>query len=213
MLQPGESFNVSRVQLGSNGVRYLQLADGRGWLFDMKPGANVMCVPHEADSGAASSATDAQMEDLQEQTEGDDYDYHYDYEKEGDEANEHEGVSEVSGTHVLRCGAAIRLHGLQKAPELNGSRGTCVRWLPGTQRWEVSLQCGRELALKPENIAAVEEEEDEYSIGGREKRRRETRIDEEAEGGIGEVWTDTEREDWEEASEALDAHGMGGASV
>ena len=122
MLQPGESFNVSRVQLGSNGVRYLQLADGRGWLFDMKPGANVMCVPHEADSGAASSATDAQMEDLQEQTEGDDYDYHYDYEKEGDEANEHEGVSEVSGTHILRCGAAIRLHGLQKAQKLNGSR-------------------------------------------------------------------------------------------
>ena len=69
------------------------------------------------------------------------------------------------------------------------------------------------MALKPENIAAVEEEEEEYSIGGREKRRRETRIDEEAEGGIGEVWTDTEREDWEEASEALDAHGMGGASV
>eukprot|EP00429_Kryptoperidinium_foliaceum_P012197 CAMPEP_0176039084 /NCGR_PEP_ID=MMETSP0120_2-20121206/19373_1 /TAXON_ID=160619 /ORGANISM="Kryptoperidinium foliaceum, Strain CCMP 1326" /LENGTH=366 /DNA_ID=CAMNT_0017372479 /DNA_START=57 /DNA_END=1157 /DNA_ORIENTATION=+ len=41
---PGERFAVSCELRGSDGVLYLQLADGRGWLFDHKPGYGQMCV-------------------------------------------------------------------------------------------------------------------------------------------------------------------------
>jgi hypothetical protein len=41
----GETFEVSRELRDADGVTFLQLADGRGWLFDSKPGVGVMCVP------------------------------------------------------------------------------------------------------------------------------------------------------------------------
>merc|ERR1712146_13014 len=40
---PGDRFRVSEVRAGADGVRYLKLADDRGWLFDMKPGVGQMC--------------------------------------------------------------------------------------------------------------------------------------------------------------------------
>jgi len=40
---PGEVFKVAQEQVGTDGVRYLRLADGRGWLFDTKPGAGTLC--------------------------------------------------------------------------------------------------------------------------------------------------------------------------
>mmetsp|Transcript_13634 Transcript_13634/g.48130 ORF Transcript_13634/g.48130 Transcript_13634/m.48130 type:complete len:501 (-) Transcript_13634:263-1765(-) len=47
-LQPGELFFVSEEQRGADGVLYLKLADGSGWLFDTKPGVGAMCKRHEA---------------------------------------------------------------------------------------------------------------------------------------------------------------------
>lgn len=47
VLQPGEVFCVSTEQLGADGILYLQLADGRGWAFDHKPGVGVMCSRHQ----------------------------------------------------------------------------------------------------------------------------------------------------------------------
>mmetsp|Transcript_12533 Transcript_12533/g.35947 ORF Transcript_12533/g.35947 Transcript_12533/m.35947 type:complete len:361 (-) Transcript_12533:385-1467(-) len=41
---PGERFRVSCELRGTDGVLYLQLADGRGWLFDHKPGFGQMCT-------------------------------------------------------------------------------------------------------------------------------------------------------------------------
>jgi len=45
-LRPGEVFAVSQELEGSNGVKYLKLADGRGWAFDRKPGVGILCQPY-----------------------------------------------------------------------------------------------------------------------------------------------------------------------
>jgi len=56
-LTPGELVDVAEERLGTDGVVYLRLADGRGWLFDQKPGVGVLCVREEvvAPSAAQSS--------------------------------------------------------------------------------------------------------------------------------------------------------------
>jgi len=43
IMKPGELFEVSREWAGAGGVLFLQLADGRGWLFESKPGVGTMC--------------------------------------------------------------------------------------------------------------------------------------------------------------------------
>lgn len=50
-LQPGEIFNVSEELRGDDGVLYLRLADGRGWVFDKKPGVGIMCVRNTGQVG------------------------------------------------------------------------------------------------------------------------------------------------------------------
>jgi len=47
-LEVGDLFCVSEEQRGADGVLYLHLADGSGWLFDTKPGVGTMCQRHEA---------------------------------------------------------------------------------------------------------------------------------------------------------------------
>eukprot|EP00435_Cladocopium_sp_Y103_P069868 s198_g34.t1 len=44
-LEPGEEFLVEREEAGVDGVLYLKLADGRGWVFDQKPNWGVICAP------------------------------------------------------------------------------------------------------------------------------------------------------------------------
>lgn len=44
---PGDVFRVSQEFEGNNGVLFLRLDDGRGWVFDRKPGWGIMCVRHE----------------------------------------------------------------------------------------------------------------------------------------------------------------------
>lgn len=43
LMHPGETFGVSEVRVGELGVLFLGLLDGRGWVFDRKPGAGTMC--------------------------------------------------------------------------------------------------------------------------------------------------------------------------
>lgn len=50
LLMPGESFLVAEELMRPSGVRYLRLADGRGWAFDYKPGIGPMCA-RQAHSG------------------------------------------------------------------------------------------------------------------------------------------------------------------
>merc|ERR1740121_583056 len=42
-LSPGEVFQVAEERASPDGVIFLRLADGRGWVFDKKPGAGNMC--------------------------------------------------------------------------------------------------------------------------------------------------------------------------
>ncbi|CAK9057534.1 unnamed protein product [Durusdinium trenchii] len=44
-LEPGEEFLVEREEMGTDGILYLKLADGRGWVFDQKPSLGVICAP------------------------------------------------------------------------------------------------------------------------------------------------------------------------
>jgi len=46
-LTSGELVDVAEERLGTDGVVYLRLADGQGWLFDQKPGVGVLCVREE----------------------------------------------------------------------------------------------------------------------------------------------------------------------
>ncbi|CAE8642109.1 unnamed protein product [Polarella glacialis] len=46
-LLAGEVFRVSTEHRGADGTLYLKLADGRGWVFDRKPGAGTLCVRYE----------------------------------------------------------------------------------------------------------------------------------------------------------------------
>jgi len=46
-LQPGEVFRIKEKLQGGNGIRYLNLADGRGWVFEAKPGVGVLCSKME----------------------------------------------------------------------------------------------------------------------------------------------------------------------
>jgi len=42
-LEAGDVFCVSEERQGTDAILYLQLADGRGWLFEKKPGVGAMC--------------------------------------------------------------------------------------------------------------------------------------------------------------------------
>ena len=43
LVAPGDAFRVDEEFRGADGVLYLHLADGRGWLFDAKPGTEPIC--------------------------------------------------------------------------------------------------------------------------------------------------------------------------
>lgn len=53
IIRVNEVFEVSETIHGEDGVVYLRLSDGRGWLFDRLPGVGTMCVPV---CGAASTS-------------------------------------------------------------------------------------------------------------------------------------------------------------
>lgn len=57
-LAPGEVFCAAREQMGLDGVLYLELADGRGWAFDKKPGVGVMCARFQSPSQVLDAAAD-----------------------------------------------------------------------------------------------------------------------------------------------------------
>ena len=45
-VRPGEVFAVIEERPGEEGMLFLRLADGRGWLFDTKPNVGPLCVRH-----------------------------------------------------------------------------------------------------------------------------------------------------------------------
>jgi len=53
LLQPGEVFRVSEEHRGSDGILYLQLANGRGWTFEGRAGVGTLCRQLEEEEAAA----------------------------------------------------------------------------------------------------------------------------------------------------------------
>lgn len=64
VMQPGEVFSVSEELEGRDGILYLRLADGRGWIFDRKPEAGRMCVRHPSAPHPAMGMPPAAMAPL-----------------------------------------------------------------------------------------------------------------------------------------------------
>eukprot|EP00929_Paragymnodinium_shiwhaense_P065029 TRINITY_DN32645_c0_g1_i1.p1 TRINITY_DN32645_c0_g1~~TRINITY_DN32645_c0_g1_i1.p1 ORF type:complete len:309 (+),score=36.00 TRINITY_DN32645_c0_g1_i1:95-1021(+) len=54
-VEPNEIFKVSE-EICQDGVIYLKLADGRGWLFNQKPGIGIMCSREDQAAGSAGTA-------------------------------------------------------------------------------------------------------------------------------------------------------------
>eukprot|EP00930_Biecheleria_cincta_P097727 TRINITY_DN89414_c0_g1_i1.p1 TRINITY_DN89414_c0_g1~~TRINITY_DN89414_c0_g1_i1.p1 ORF type:complete len:631 (-),score=126.60 TRINITY_DN89414_c0_g1_i1:135-2006(-) len=46
-LLAGEVFRVSQEKVGRDGINYLRLADGRGWVFEKKEGVGTLCLRYE----------------------------------------------------------------------------------------------------------------------------------------------------------------------
>lgn len=55
----------------------------------------------------------------------------------------------------LSPGLPVRVHGLEKAPQLNGQEGVCKQWDATGGRWQVSLQSGELKSLKLENLQEI----------------------------------------------------------
>jgi len=49
-LENGEVFGVNQEVEAEGGITYLRLADGRGWVFNRKPGVGIVCVRHKESS-------------------------------------------------------------------------------------------------------------------------------------------------------------------
>jgi len=69
-MQPGEVFEVSEERPGPGGVTFLRVADGRGWLFDWKPGVGTMCV-REGQGARESTVSSAWQQPQQSPDAGD----------------------------------------------------------------------------------------------------------------------------------------------
>ncbi|CAE7211819.1 RPL19B [Symbiodinium natans] len=50
-LEAGQEFGVELEERGKDGILYLKLADGRGWVFDQKPSLGAICAKGQAQLG------------------------------------------------------------------------------------------------------------------------------------------------------------------
>ena len=55
---------------------------------------------------------------------------------------------------ALREGARVQVHGLQKAAQHNGKFGELASFADATGRWNVTLDDGTKLSLKPASLSA-----------------------------------------------------------
>jgi len=64
----------------------------------------------------------------------------------------------IGPTFLLREGCAVVLKGLVSKPENNGRRATVVSYVDDVQKYQVRLDDGRFVKLKPENVEVVQDE-------------------------------------------------------
>lgn len=61
-IMPGTVVEVIEEKPGDQGVTFLRIADGRGWLFDNKPGVGTMCVKEQERTPPREAAAAGQRE-------------------------------------------------------------------------------------------------------------------------------------------------------
>jgi hypothetical protein len=61
-------------------------------------------------------------------------------------------VARQSFPYALPSGSQVSVRGLSKAPELNGKLGKVVSWYPEKSRYEVELEGGKKVSLRPGNV-------------------------------------------------------------
>lgn len=69
-LKPGQVFDVSEELRDEQNVLFLKLADGRGWIFDQKPGVGVMCLRKEEADDLERQQQEQQQEEQPSQNVG-----------------------------------------------------------------------------------------------------------------------------------------------
>eukprot|EP00931_Biecheleriopsis_adriatica_P101735 TRINITY_DN76816_c0_g1_i1.p1 TRINITY_DN76816_c0_g1~~TRINITY_DN76816_c0_g1_i1.p1 ORF type:complete len:570 (-),score=204.03 TRINITY_DN76816_c0_g1_i1:25-1674(-) len=72
-------------------------------------------------------------------------------------AEEAADVPMIGPTFLLREGCKVFLKDLVSKPENNGKGGTVVKYLEDVEKYQVRLEDGRFVKLKPENVEAVQE--------------------------------------------------------
>jgi len=74
---------------------------------------------------------------------------------------------QASSAPPLRVGSHVRLHGLEKRPELNGSCGRLAAFDPSDGRWQLALADGKgTIRVRPENVTLEPESKGSSSSSG-----------------------------------------------
>lgn len=93
-LWPMEVFRVSKKLTREDGVTYLQLADGRGWVFDINPSKGVMC-------SKVADAENFRNEILEDSSVAQEVRRHLEHEPDGDRSLAIVSSAEVAGQRLV----------------------------------------------------------------------------------------------------------------
>jgi len=85
--------------------------------------------------------------------------------------------TEQSSEALLQVGAAVRAHGLEAAPALNGLQATCERFDESSGRWHVKFHSGEVKALKPQNLQLLADQEQRLKCERLSMHRRHRRVE------------------------------------
>ncbi|MBT5856502.1 hypothetical protein HOH87_07730, partial [bacterium] len=64
-------------------------------------------------------------------------------------------VAAVSEDVIFAVNARVEITGLIKGTQYNGLKGSVIEWMPDKQRYQVGLDSGKSLSVKPENVQTV----------------------------------------------------------
>lgn len=64
-------------------------------------------------------------------------------------------VNHVNQPYLISAGTAVVIHGLASSPEHNGKSGKVREWSVAKGRYDVSLNCGGVLSLRPQNLTQL----------------------------------------------------------
>lgn len=147
-------------------VGYFRLEDPEGGLFGQRLWSDIRVT----DTDMNVSATLSPWQVIQSDGESIADETSQQEEQEQQTENKQEEEKE---TALLKPGSTVKLHSLQKRPELNGQVGSCKRWEEDAGRWEVELHADfRLVMLLPGNLV-VWDESKEHGMEEEEQEEQE----------------------------------------